>query len=80
MESPEKLYTDSNGNNPMPKRYCEGDVEYVRTDVFIEKACEWLQKNASNYAFVDTDKIGNVADIDSLLVQDFKKYMKGNKI
>lgn len=52
------------------------DIEYIRTDVFIEKACEWLKNNVSNYAFVDTDRIGNVADVDLSILQDFKKYMK----
>lgn len=47
-----------------------------RNDAFIEKACEWLKTNAGKYAFVDTDRIGNVADIDLELVQDFRKYME----
>lgn len=44
----------------------------------IGKACEWLKINGGNYAFVDTDKIGNVADIDLSLIQDFKKAMENN--
>ena len=25
-------------------------VEYIRTDDFVEKACEWLRNNSCNYA------------------------------
>ena len=50
---------------------------YKQKTTDIEKACEWLKNNAGKYAFVDTDRIGNVADIDLSIVQDFRKYMKG---
>lgn len=69
FEYPCPSYIDENSNY--------GGIEYIRTDAFIEKACEWLKTNARDYAFVDTDRIGNVADIDLELVQDFRKYMKG---
>jgi hypothetical protein len=38
--------------------------EYIRTDAFIGKACEWLR----NYLEI-TGK--------ELLIEDFKNYMKG---
>ena len=50
---------------------------YEHKSIDMEKACEWLKTNAGKYAFVDTDRIGNVADIDLSLVQDFRNYMKG---
>ena len=81
-EAPEKIYVEI--THPISDKYTEiiafehgNGIEYIRTDAFIEKACEWLKTNAGNYAFVDTDRIGNVADIDLSLVQDFRKYMKG---
>ena len=46
----------------------DGDIEYVRTDAFIEKACGWLEPVLKNYA-------GYYAGKDTL--EDFKKYMKG---
>jgi hypothetical protein len=54
------------------------EVKYIEkaNEAFIKKACEWLEKNAGEYAFVDTDRIGNVADVDLSLVQDFKNHMK----
>lgn len=74
-EAPENLYTDSNGNNPMLKRYLDSDVEYTRTDAFIEKAAEWLKKNADDYTWYDETE-GESGMVDGF-IDDFKKYMKG---
>ncbi len=74
-EAPEKLYTDDKGNNPMLKRYLDSDVEYTRTDIFLEKAAEWLKKNADDYTWYDETE-GESGMIDDF-VDDFKKYMKG---
>ena len=71
-EAPEKIYTDENGNNPMLKRHCDSDIEYTRTDAFIEKACEWLKENA--YFYVN-DYTGSLNE--DRLVENFKNYMKG---
>lgn len=77
-EAPEKIWINPSIDLPKLNGVIDREsVQYVRTDAFIEKACEWLEKNAGEYAFVDTDRIGNVADVDLSLVQDFKNYMKG---
>lgn len=44
------------------------DIEYTRTNAFIEKAAEWLEPVFRNYAGYNCG-----ADI----IKDFKKYMKG---
>lgn len=41
------------------------DIEYTRTDVFIKKACEWLENNLQGV-------VGG-----SIYIEDFRKYMKG---
>ena len=41
------------------------DVEYIRTDAFIEKACEWLKNNLQGI-------VGG-----SIYIDDFRKYMEG---
>lgn len=51
------------------------NIEYTRTDAFIEKACEWLKKNADNYTWYDETE-GESGMVDSF-IDDFKKYMKG---
>ena len=77
-EAPEKIYTDSNGNNPMLKRYWDSDVEYTRTDAFIEKAARYL--NYKLYDRVEVVTFGTA--IESItskeeFIEDFKNYMKG---
>lgn len=52
MEVPEKIYvhvkkdkvTDTWNSNWIGVN----DIEYTRTDAFIEKACEWIKYNTQN--------------------------------
>lgn len=44
MEAPEKIYLQEPTKVRTEKVY-DNDIEYIRTDVFIEKACEWLKNN-----------------------------------
>ena len=48
------------------------EVEYVRKDTFIEKACEWLRNNSHNYA---NNALGK-----EYLVNDFKNYIEKDKL
>ena len=77
MKAPEKIYmTPSFGepDNVLLASFSKShlnfhrDIEYTRTDVFIEKACEWLEPVLKNYAgyYVGKD-----------ILEDFKNYMKG---
>ena len=52
---------------PAKIRYDDKIIEYIRTDVFIEKACDWLEPVLKNYAgyYVGED-----------ILRDFKNYMK----
>lgn len=45
------------------------EIEYTRTEEFIERACKWLRSNSHNYA---NNALGK-----EYLVNDFKDYMKG---
>jgi len=51
MKVPKKLYLFENPINGIPddrwlsKRSCSDDVEYIRTDAFIEKACNFFEEN-----------------------------------
>ena len=82
MEAPEKIYLFENpiDNTPddrwLSKKYCNDDIEYTRTDAFIEKAVEWLE-NHNDYIDV---KDGNVTYFDmEKCVKDFRKAMKGGE-
>ena len=77
-EAPEKIYYHK-GKLRTPfaveQRLDETDVEYTRTDAFIEKACEWLKKNADYYTWYNEFE-GESGMIDEF-IDDFKNYMKG---
>lgn len=51
MEAPEKLYLSENIYNTFVYQVPDNDdktqVEYVRMDIFIEKACKYLKENAT---------------------------------
>lgn len=67
-EMPERIYLfDYNEAMVTP---LEGDTVYVRYDAFIEKACEWLLINASDYCILH-----NSYDTKEL-VKDFVDAMK----
>ena len=71
-EAPEKLYFGLQGDTGIldiySKMESENEIEYTRTDAFIEKACEWLEPVLKNYAGYYRGK-----DI----LEDFKNYMEG---
>ena len=62
-ETPEKIYLQENTTTDcydelwpewFEARAKDNDVEYTRTDVFIEKACEWLEKNVVEATGIDS--------------------------
>lgn len=68
-EAPEKLYINW-VNYPLE----EMQVEYTRTDAFIEKACEFLSKSSNyNEGFIYPSHSGVI----DAFVNNFKNYMKG---
>lgn len=66
-KAPEKIYLQEPTKVRTEKKY-DNDVEYTRTDTFIEKACRWLINNSHNYA---DNTLGK-----EYLVNDFKKAME----
>ena len=48
-ETPEKIYIDVSLDSVwgMTERSYDNEVEYTRTDAFIEKACEWFKSHGS---------------------------------
>jgi len=74
MDAPEKFYTDGNGLFPMSKRHCDSDIEYVRKDVFIEKAKKYLEERFINE--VSIIAAGPVNIQFNQAFENFKEYMK----
>lgn len=89
-EAPEKIYISNFDIEALPKneqlseRWYEvstqdTDIEYTRTDAFIEEACEWLKECAEHYYGVEgeySDKVDLIFCKEEL-IEDFKNYMKG---
>lgn len=83
-ETPEKIYmTPSFGepDNVLLASFSKShlnfhrDIEYTRTDAFIEKAAIWL-----NLCFITHDEYGVIStqfDTEEEMLEDFKNYMKG---
>lgn len=81
-EAPEKLYVDAKDNSDdfflygFMRKSGDEDIEYTRTDAFIEKAVDWL----SNMPIEDMEY--KYDDFDTSegwyrMIEDFKNYMKG---
>ena len=70
--APEKIYCESDSlgnivkahNIKWPDDEAE-NIEYIRTDVFIEKTCEWMENNLQGI-------VGG-----SIYIEDFKEYLRG---
>ena len=65
MEAPEKLYLIQENGLVCYCRNNKDDIEYTRTDAFIEKACEFLFENYHG------------EKLSLRMIEDFKNYMKG---
>ena len=76
-EAPEKVYIEPNLDSiwGMAERSCESEVEYVKTNAFIEKACEWIKENITNNPNANSVLVRNGCVTFGMLVEDFKKYM-----
>ena len=82
MEAPKKIYlypSDRAGEDYEAewgdKPWGEDYVEYIRTDAFIEKACEGIDHLLSSY-IIRNFHFGDSYNIDRL-IEDFKCYIKG---
>ena len=72
-EAPEKIYVHVKKGKILNIWNSEwigvNDIEYTRTDAFIDKAVKWLEDNAINYW--GTDAVDN-----GKMMLDFKKAMR----
>ena len=83
-EAPEKIYlfenpiTETPDDRWLSKRSCEEDIEYTRSDAFVDKACEWLENiNLSDYVYIKhTSPTTFVKYNQDKLVEDFRKAMR----
>ena len=72
-EAPEKIYLNQDDGLIWHCRSYKDDIEYTRTDAFIEKVENFLEM--LGYGFTITDNITH-ADYDKeQLIEDFKNYI-----
>ena len=74
-EAPEKIYISPNSEEStyyVSNQY-NRLIEYTRADAFIKKAIDWLEDNAIEYW--GTEAVDN-----GMMIEDFKKYMKGEEV
>ena len=81
MKAPEKVYIDDFGSGFShgwhTEHSYERDIEYVRKDAFIDKACVKLKKLMyDNLMF--QGRLHREEIINSF-IEDFKNYMKGGE-
>ena len=70
-EAPEKIWINPATDLPKLSGHIDNDnVEYTRTDAFIEKACDYVQKNLWRIVLEE-------GEFRQRFVTDFKNYMKG---
>ena len=76
-EAPEKIYIFDNPILDFTKlsvRQGSDDVEYTRTDAFIDKACVWIKENLLKHTYVYEGEVGIVM---AVFLEEFKQAMKG---
>ena len=59
------------------------DVEYIRTDAFIEKACSWLRTHseADYFELIPDANYCGAGNINKKrMIDEFRKYMKGEEV
>lgn len=83
MKAPEKLYITNDEkrfsdkcHSASTEKYVDDDIEYIRADALIEKACKFIKDKGNFYI----DIINGQLVLKKGIIKDFKKYMKGEKI
>lgn len=85
MKAPEKIYrtttylNNKSGQTVWKKQPVAGaeNIEYTRTDAFIEKACAWLKENKDKYLYNTGERDEYIPTCSGKMIEDFRKYMKG---
>ena len=76
-EAPEKIYLVRTTRiidewRKEPSQYGH-NIEYVRTDAFLKKACDWFRR-------IDYDNSMPLFETTEEFVKAFKKHMKGKEL
>lgn len=78
MKAPDKLYYAPYGDIRENHPITDNDIEYVRTDAFIEKALEFFGENLWDYIDLKNVNCNTFINFDGdKLKEDFINYMIG---
>lgn len=83
MKAPEKIYLDSYGSGFShgfhTNKLNDNDIEYIRTDAFIEKSYDFIRRKICDYIvhynYGPNNDMENMY-VDSRFFDDFKNYIK----
>jgi hypothetical protein len=79
-EAPEKIYVSNYSSgltyNWHNERLAVNDMEYIRTDAFIKKACQFIEEHHHEFSFWNTEEY-ELGFSTQKFIEDFKKYIKG---
>ena len=76
-EAPEKIYITPNFERRwFTKEIDDVSVEYTRTDALVKQMKAWLMDNSANYMMYDPLTSSACLEVEKM-IEDFKKYMKG---
>ena len=83
MKAPEKIYLDSYGSGFShgfhTNKLNDNDIEYIRTDAFIEKSYDFIRRKICDYIVHYNYGPNNDMEtmyVDSRFFDDFKNYIK----
>ena len=73
---PEKIYFDGESKACKLPVFSSQNIEYTRTDAFIEKAYEFISLNVTDY--IDVTHKGGIEHLalQERFIENFKKYME----
>lgn len=79
-EAPKKLYFGEGDKGLLDiysTKESNNDIEYIRKDSFIEKACEFLDGIIYDYIGLKYANVDTFIDVDNKrFIEDFRNYMK----
>ena len=58
----------------------EKDIEYIRTDTFIEKTVDWLKENKDKYLYNTGERDEYIPVCSGKIIDEFRAYWKENKV
>ncbi len=85
MKAPDKIYLKpllmEDGESVVRRctfqKQSDSQIEYTRTDAFIEKTCSWLKENKDKYLYNTGKKDEYIPTCSGKIIDEFRNYMEG---